>query len=256
MSQRPPVSFFRIFYFTIACIYLVTIPVLLWLNLITPRDFVTFIGIIPLGIIALYQEQLKRWFLAPKLRIDFQLNAPYCSKTPFYITFFKKDREGNEVVDKHISTEAYYFRVGIINDGYTQAKFCEVVMSELQGYEDNQWKGVEYFQQVNLKWDRGKPQEDALQYANINPSPIRILSDIGHIHKQGIKEEDTKKFHLDFLYGIGGYHPKELSPNKKYRLKIAVISENAEFVSRQFEFFWTGVWKDKPEEMFKEIIIS
>jgi len=218
---------------------------------ITISDLMNFIGVIFLGTIALFQEQFKRWWFAPKLRIDFRLESPYCSKTPLYLWMKPQDLPGEIRID----TEAYYFRVGVINFGKSQARLCEVFIAELQEYRENRWQEIEYFQQVNLKWDTGKSQD---AYMHINPSPIRLLSDIGHIVKgnKNVPEHILNRFHLDYLYSIGGYQPQYLDANKKYRFKITVISENAKPVSRHFELFWTGVWKDTPEEMFKEITIQ
>ena len=67
---------------------------------------------------------------------------------------------------------------------------------------------------------------------------------------------NNKEFYLDFWYGIGGFQPRYLSANKRYRFKIIVGSENAQYVNQRYELFWTGVWKDIPEEMFKEIVIK
>jgi len=64
------------------------------------------------------------------------------------------------------------------------------------------------------------------------------------------------RFYINLWYGIGGFHPRFLFPNKKYRFEIIVGSENAQYVTQKFEFFWSGVWKDEPEEMFKEIVIK
>ncbi len=215
----------------------------------TKSELISFIGVILLGTVALFQEQFKSWYRSPDLKIDFRLEAPHCLKTPYHI-------EWNELSKRYtVSTEAYYFKVEVINLGESQARFCEVFISDLQEYKDNKWQKNEYFHQVKLKWDGEKSQET---YAHINPSPIRFLCLIGHIIKEseGLAEEHTKRFYLDCLYFIGGYHPTYLSPNKKYRFKIAVVSENAKYVSETFELYWTGVWKDDSSDMFKEITIK
>ncbi len=266
LVEDMPSSISRILYFIIAAIYLLSIPALLYLGKITAADFITFLGIIPLGIIALYQEQLKSWFFAPDLQIEFKLEAPFCSKTPFSFGW------ENHLGKREYSTEAYYFRIGVKNIGKSQAKYCEVFLADLKEFkvESKKWEGVEYFQQVNLKWDRGKPQEDAFSFADINPSLIRYLSDVGHIYKIkndldkfNFNSEELKKiteggrvFSLDFLYGIGGYQSRELHPNKKYKFTITVVSENAIPVSREFDLLWSGKWEDDPNNMFQEISIE
>ncbi len=216
---------------------------------LSTAEFLSVVGVIPLSVIALFQEQFKRRWFAPILKLDFKLEAPYCSKTPFYLRW--KDSSG---VEHKVATEAYYFRFGVTNKGKSQARLCEVFIADLQEYKEKTWHGVEYFQQVNLKWDTGKSQD---AYMHINPSQIRLLSDIGHIIKShnDLPEsvENTKIFHLDYLYSIGGYQPGFLKPNTKYKFKITVVSENAVAISKTFEFYWNGLWKDSQEEMFKEM---
>jgi hypothetical protein len=90
---------------------------------------------------------------------------------------------------------------------------------------------------------------------NLNPSPIRLLGVIGHIIKKGLTEDAAQCFYLDYLYSIGGYQPQFLSPNTRYRFKIIIVAENATCESQTYELFWTGIWKDDKEEMFKEVTI-
>lgn len=224
--------------FIIAIIYFITIPVLFNQGKITLSDLFSLLGVIPLAAIALFQEHFKRWFFAPKLKIDFELKPPYCSKTPFY-AFFKK---------KTLQTEAYYFRIRVINDGKSSARLCEAVITELLVEDEGHFHEVKYFQQVNLKWDTGKSKD---AYITLNPSPVGILCDIGYISR----DYQPNLFNLEYLYKIGGFQPDVLDCRAKYRFTIGVISENAKFISKQFEFYWTGEWKDSEEEMFKEISI-
>jgi len=231
-------------------IYLLVIPCLFILDKITISELLTFIAIIPLAAIAIFQEQLKRQFFAPKLKIDFELGAPFCSKTPFYF-YFQDDTEGKY----EVSTEAFAFRFGVRNTGKSQAKYCEVILTELLEKKDEKWVNVEYFQQVHLKWDKGDSDK---QYANINPSPIRTLCLIGHIYKpaKGLPVDKSNKFDLSLLYRRGGYQPEHLASNKKYRIKVTVGAENAPAVYQKFEIYWSGAWQDEPDDMFKEINIK
>lgn len=208
---------------------------------IEPDTFLNLLWIIPLSITALFQEQLKTWCFSPELEIKFELKPPYCSKTPFFVS-----KNNKEV----LNTEAYYFRIKVNNKGKRAAKLCEVVMTKLLIEENGQFREVKYFQQAGLKWSRDKSNEAS--YITINPSPIEILCDIGYISK-GF---ESTLFHLNYLYTIGGYQPSVLTPNKKYRFTIGVISENAKLISKTFEFYWTGNWKNNDKEMFKEITIK
>lgn len=216
-------------------------------NELTGEKIFTVLNILPLAIIALFQEEIKRRWFAPVLKIDFKLDAPFCSKTPL----FWKNQNGNVVKE----TAAFYFRFGVTNVGESQAKYCEAIIAELKENTDERWQDVDYFQQVNLKWNRGKA-EDA--FIDINPSPVRLLSDIGFITKEpGTSDTQLNdRFYLNLWYGVGGFQPRHLLPKKKYRFEIIVVSENARYVTQKFEFFRSGIWKDNPKEMFKEISIK
>jgi len=182
------------------------------------------------------------------LEIDFELGAPFCSKTPFYFGFQDQGEKYK------VSTEAFAFRFGVRNTGKSQAKLCEVILTGLLEYKDEEWINVEYFQQVHLKWDKGDPEK---QYANINPSPIRTLCLIGHVYRpvKGLPAYKSNKFDLSLLYRRGGYQPEHLDPNKKYSVKVTVVAENAPAVYQNFEIYWSGAWQDGPDDMFKEITI-
>ena len=49
--------------------------------------------------------------------------------------------------------------------------------------------------------------------------------------------------------------PNCLKPGK-YIIQIGLYSENAKNIKICLEISWTGTWKDSPEEMFNEIVIS
>lgn len=214
---------------------------------ITSGELISLVGVIFLGVAALFQEQFKKWWFSPELEIYFELSPPYCSKTPMYIWWEVPPRP-----KKELRTEAYYFRFGIRNLGKSQAKLCEAFITELKEYKEDKWRDIDYFQQVNLKWPAGRSND---AYLNINPSPIMMQCDIGHIVKEDRPHVDTTGFRLNYLYQIGGYQPTQLKSNTKYRFKIMLTSENAPFASKCFELYWTGNWKDDQEDMFNEITI-
>ncbi len=177
--------------------------------------------------------------------MNFELGAPYCGKTPFFI------RGTIGIGTQEINTEAYYFKVKVTNEGKSQARLCEALISELQMYKDKKWQLVDNFQEVNLKWAVAK-QEDP--YININPSMSRLI-DVGLIIRENLQDKPTDVFWIDYLYRIGGYQPEYLEPKKRYRFKIIVASENTKAIGT-FELIYTGIWKIDPSDMYKEITIQ
>ncbi len=231
----------RIVFFLIALFYLLSIPVLLSLGTIGPKDFVTFWGIIPLGIIAIYQEQFKRWLFAPKLVIEFTHQEPFSIRT-----------ELTEVATGIFVAFCYYFRFGVYNQGKSQAKLCEAIIETLWEEHPGQgWVKSTTFQPVNLIWSNDKSK---IEFLNINPK-ARWFCDIGSISQRG----SVLRFKFEVMFRPNS-QPKiirdGLFPEQKCKIKVALYSENAEKVEKCFLIKWSGVWKDNSVEMFKEIVIE
>ena len=211
-------------------------------------DFFNLFGILILSYVALFQDEFKSWWRAPILKIDFKPEAPFCYETPLYI-WYASDNEPK----KQITTKAYAFNFSISNIGKTQAKLCEMFISDLEEYKADRWQRVDFFQTVNLKWGSSKSEN---AYLDINPSQIQLLGQIGSIVKDNIPGKPTNVFWISYLYRIGGNQPEYLSPSTKYRFKITAVSENAKSVSKNFELLFTGKCGNSLEETLKEITIS
>jgi|GEM_PF-3638171 len=222
---------------------------LLWLagaKEINVEKIFTIFSILPIVIVALFQEELKKRWFAPKLQIYFKLESPLCSKTPFKAKWEQKIGMLTDLTTtREVSTEAYYFRLKIINIGYSEAKRCEVVMTNLLWEIDGKFIKVPYFQPVNVRWD----VKTEGPYLDINPSPVGWYIRLGYISK----EFQPTLFHLEYCYTIGGYQPTTLLREKKYRFTLVAISANAKFIEKIFEFYWDGTWEATEEGMFKHI---
>jgi len=223
--------------------------ILLWSNSakqLNAEKIFTVFSIFPIVVVALWQEELKKWWFAPKLEIYFKLKYPLCSITPFYAGWEEKIGPLSDIkVKKEVATEAYYFRLKIINFGNSEAKRCEVVMTELLQEDEGKFYNVKHFQPVNIKWD---VKADG-PYLDINPSPVGWYIRLGYISEKF----ESGLFHLEYCYTIGGYQPTTLSKGVRYRFTVAAISANAKFIEKKFEFFWDGVWEATEKEMFKHI---
>lgn len=226
-------------------------------NTIDSRLIYIFAG----AIIPILTKFIDRGIFKPNLIIDFDLAPPFCSKTPLAFHYERK-----KDIMRKIDTQAYFFRIGIYNTGFFQAKACEVFISELKIFipESKEWENVENFQQVKLKWI---PAESNDTYKNIPRMPIKLMCDIGFIIKDYLEEFSVdvnsinlnvkpNVFQLNYQYVIGGYQPRYLEANKEYRFTITVVSENANSKSQTFELFWTGIWKENPKEMLDTKIIN
>ena len=210
------------------------------------KDAVHYVLVIMLGAIALFQDEFKRQLAPAELTIDLKLDSHHCAKTPFFIQW------QTDGPTQQISTEAYYLKANVTNEGKSQARLCEVFISDLEEETEGIWKKVSYFQQVNLKWATGRSNDP---YIHINPG-ISFMVDLGLIIQRNTPDKRTDVFWIDYLYRIGGYQPEYLEPNKTYRFCLLVSSENAKLVSVKYKFKYTGKWKHEEEDMHKEIAIA
>jgi hypothetical protein len=203
-----------------------------------------------LGAVALFvpylAEILKRKWFAPKLRIDFVQAAPACRKTYYGRVH-----------------PVFNFRFKVTNDGKSQAKRCEALIEGISK-EDATGRFQEYkYTPVNLLW--GSSYEE---YVDINPTRLFYCDFFAIPHKdfQAQQEKagayvdpiDTEPFELGLILNVKVAffsQPKRLPPGK-YRIKIAIYSENSAKKEATFQVSWSGQWKETEEEMFKEVVIE
>lgn len=220
----------------IAIAYFIIIPILFIIGKISLSEFISLVGVLPLAAIALFQEHFKRWFFAPKLEIELSHEEPYSIRTPM------TDSAGKFVC------YSYYFRFRVYNSGKSQARLCEAIIEEFSEYDKNRWIKSYTFQPVNLIWSNDKSKDEFL---NINPG-ARWFCDIGSIDQQN----NIFWFYVRFRPNS---QPKILSEglraNQKCKIKIALYSENASKVTREFTIEWSGKWMNESKDMFKEIVI-
>ncbi len=203
------------------------------INIDTSATIVSWLSIwgpsVLLAIIALIAPflsiRISRRYLHPRLGIDFENQRPYL----------------------RLASPFYYVRFVVTNNGRTQAEDCEAVLEEIY-YEDqsSKWRILP----VNLKWSGEDPRKDfkAACFRTIYPGGRKNFCDIGHI------EKDKKPFFLTLPR-----HYLEQTRNLRpghFKMKISVYAKNAEKVTREFSFGWSGTWKDKEEEMSKEMIVK
>lgn len=221
-------------------------------------DWILIFTALFLGACALFvpyfAEIVKRWKLAPELKILFELASPFCHKTSF------RPPPTSQI---QFEEPAYYFRFQVVNEGKTQAKLCETVLENLWIYDAaNIPRLYPNFSPINMIWV-GSSNE----FININPKR-KIFCDIGHISSASYQEEIEQKKLID----IRGYtgtdlrfvidqfrifysQPNCLAPGR-YILEVALYSENAGCQREFFDISWSGKCKDGEDEMFREIVIT
>jgi hypothetical protein len=199
-----------------------------------------FLGACALFVPYLAEVIKRRWF-APNLKIIFSQSPPFCHLT--------KRGDGSPV---------YYFRFQVLNEGKSQAKFCEAVLTELWLADiSGHFIKEPNFSSINLNWSGlGK------QFVDINPGR-ELFCDIGHISSPLLQERNERsifyvnnqdlKFFFETPFRFFS-QPDSVLPGKT-RIKISFYSENAPKVEKYFEIIWSGKWQEKESDMFREFVI-
>lgn len=226
-------------------------------------DWNLFFATIFLGLCALFVPYVSKWaernVYAPKLKVLFKLEPPYCYKTEL--------REKKNQL--HKTVPVYQFLLRIENEGKSQAKKCEVLLENMWIYDAaGNPKKLENFRSLNLSIF---PDFMGIVYlTDLNP---KRSSDyiIGHITPSDFQNEieskekplidvipDYNGNDLRFLFDMSVYlysQPNCLIPGK-YMLQFGIYSENAGYQKTLFDISWTGRWQDRIEDMFREIVIT
>lgn len=226
-------------------------------SMLQTSDWVMIGTALFLGFCALFvpflAELIKRKLFAPQLSIEFSQTHPYCHLT--------KRGDGSLV---------YYFRFGVLNEGKSQARFCEAILEELW-LADSSGKFIpdENFSPVNLTWvgqyEQRKEYLITKQFVDINPKR-KIFCDIGHISSPDFqKRAEKSQFYLEknseelkffFDTSVKFFSQRDCVSPGRAKIKISIYSENAPKCEKYFQIVWSGNWKDREQDMFREIVIS
>lgn len=221
-------------------------------------DWVLVGSTIVLGAIAIlgptFADRFRSWLLSPDLRVSALTAPPDCHKT--------------SMVWRHSASQAakhpiYYYRLRVKNEGKTQARRCEVLLEGLE-IADAAGRFVPFsnFTPVRLRWD-----SKATDFTDINPERWFFCNVFTVPFETVQSEASAAGFYVDLqgatpptvgvvleVESVYFVQPNRLPPGK-YRLGVAVHSENAP-TSRSFvEISWSGHWRDEQTDMFRECVM-
>lgn len=228
-------------------------------SILKPTDRVMIVTTLFLGIIALivpyFSERFKRKLFSPTCIFSFSLSPPDCHLTNW--------TEVSNIIEKPV----YYFRFLITNTGKSTLLNCENVVEEIWHF-DSSGKPIKVknFSPVNLKWSG----QHGKQFINLNPGR-REFCDIGYMPTLAYQKNQSITQN-SILQNISGYNKQELRfafefaknfnsqlnclPPGKYAIKITTYSENYKSVTNNLKISWSGEWKDREEDFFKELVIE
>lgn len=225
----------------------------------TTSDIVLIGSTLFLGIVALltptFADVVKHWWARPELSCDFHLSSPACHKTdlayPVNPSQIVKDPD-------------YIYRLEVENSGRSQARRCEVVLEGLDAIDAaGNYQPYLWSTPVSLPWGSGYSD-----FVDINPKRkfyCDLLSVPGERYQKLKADLDgwvnpprTAPFPLGVILNVKSSffsQPNRLPPGK-YRLHLAVYSENAAKVEKSLNLAWSGKWKDEEKDFFRECVVS
>lgn len=211
-----------------------------------------------LGIAALLApwvaEWLKRRFYAPVINVRFSLRTPDCHITRSDLTI------GDQFVSRE---EVFVYRILVENRGRSQAKRCEAVIEGIDRADaSGQFITFPRFTPTSIEWGAGYRE-----FLDINPHR-HFFCDLAYVYSPNHQDEFRR---LGSFQNWPGLDPSQLGvtlrpiqhfysqPNHllpgRYRLHLAIFSENAKVVRTLIEVAWSGNWRTTEEAMFQECVV-
>jgi len=200
----------------------------------------TFVAVL----VALFKEELVRWWRFATLTATFQTKGAGCQKTPIDL----RDPSTGAVT----TADSYYLRLWIENTGNLRANNVQVFTAKLTRRQaDNSFKDVAGFLPMNMRWTHrilpsGQPEVFA---AGLSPTMGRFC-DLGRIidpankHAFGDTLEDVKDdlTVLALALEVEPYTKSHLIGPGVYRLYVRLAAANCEPVPKVFEINLPGQW--------------
>lgn len=188
-------------------------------------------------------ELLKRKWFAPKLTVEFQIAPPTCHWTKHTFEAWGKSAEQRPV---------FYVRFSLVNGGKGQARRCEAVLESLARLgETGQVVFHERFTPIPLRWSAGLGE-----FLDINPER-RVYCDFLTLADPVVQQynddmqahlrwddDETPDLGLLLCSSISLFSQPNLLGPGKYRLDVAIYSENASTVKEAFVVDWNGEWPE------------
>jgi len=227
--------------------------------MLTTSDLVLIGTALFLGATALsvpyLSELIKRKLFAPKLVLYFKEAPPGCHRTRM-----KGATAGGVQIDEPV----FYFRFQVANEGKSQARKCEAVIENLSIADAAGHFGEDTnYTPVNLIWGASYGE-----FVEINPRR-RFFCDLLHVPspkyqkivgRRGhyVEPAESAEFDVGAILNVKAafYAQPNRLPQGKYRIDIAIYSENSEVIRKRFYVTWSGRWKDTEAGIFKELVIE
>jgi hypothetical protein len=211
----------------------------------------TFIAVV----VALFKEDLRRWWRRPVLQASLRLAAPDCHKTELLAV----QPQSGKALGKW---PCYYFRLWVENSGNLRAEQVQVYASRLlRKHADGGFREDTRFLPMNLKWAHAQQRFGGREIFAEGISPkMGKHCDLGHIAHPAMRAQtgqtlpdvaaDATIMELDIE--VAPLTRSHLIPPGIYRLELRLAAANSTPVTKTLELTLTGQWHDEESKMFSD----
>lgn len=203
-----------------------------------------------------YADRFKDSRLRPVLEIHFHQSPPDCHATDALLVLSPSQKS---------KERCFIYRFRVVNTGKIQARKCEAVVEGLAIADDNgRFELYPRYTPVRLVWGSGFEE-----FVDINPRRHFFCdffaipsADFQKVHRDlysaYVDLEYRPSFDLGIVLNVKSVffsQPNRLPPGR-YRIDVAIYSENADKVSKSFLVNWSGVWDRQEPQMFRECVVT
>lgn len=207
------------------------------------------IGTLALAILAVYQDRIRAWIEAPKLKVLLDNQPPDCLAIPF------TDSQTGAFI-----SDTIHVRFRVKNEGKTAARLVEVYAERLDEYRNGQWVQRTSFPSMNLNWaDVG-----GIYFSSISPDMAKHC-DLGHVVDPArrataeLRHEQNPALNLNdqttsftFSTIVRPNHIGHIVEPGRYRLTVRLAAANAKPTTQVIEIEFLGQWFPDEARMLRD----
>jgi hypothetical protein len=206
-------------------------------------------------LVALFWQDILRYFKRPKLQVEIKLSQPDCHKTKL-----SYQRAPGQAIQH---ADCYYFRIWVENIGKSRAEKVQVFASKLYRKNDeDKYRETTSFSPMNLCWAHAQPGKGPEVFADGISPEMGKHCDLAHIihplHQNAIEPSIEVGFGEAVLTLDLEVKPNTLGHQIKpgdYWLVLLVAAANCKPVTKMLDISFSGTWYDNETKMFSEGIV-
>lgn len=206
-------------------------------------------------LVALFKEEIVRWWRRPELEASITRAPPDCVQT-------KAEYSVQRTAHPFAAADSYWLRIWVKNTGKMRAEKVQVFAAALsKRVADGAFKPVDNFLPMNLRWSHAQDQAHAPEIFADGISPgMGKHCDLGHIidpqHRVEVGEDLSNVPSGKTILGLElEVKPNTLShliPPGTYRLTLRIAAGNSKPVTKVVEISVTGDWYSDEKRMLSE----